>query len=156
MQQSLSDIDSIESQINNNATIIAALQNEINIINDKLVFKQNLVNGSCPDGSAIQQILTNGSVICEGVGGTSGQLQSVYAYNIQDANPNATVSIEADCPAIYTVTGAGFHGAYGWDILSSYTGSNSNSNNFAYLKATNNQTFIDSIYSMATCSRIVP
>lgn len=50
--------------------------------NAQLALKQKLINGTCPDGSAVQQVLSDGSVVCQGVSGTSGQLEKIAVYHL--------------------------------------------------------------------------
>ncbi|MCB1937059.1 MAG: hypothetical protein KDF59_14090 [Nitrosomonas sp.] len=96
---------SLQSQIDNNTMLINALQNEVNNINDLLALKQNLVNGSCPNNYAIQQILSDGSVICEMTGSSmSGQLHSVVSYQYKYVAPSNVTGVYAYCPIGYIVS----------------------------------------------------
>lgn len=148
---------SLQNQIENNEALITALQSEVDQINTDLQLKQDLVNGTCPDGSAIQQILPDGSVICEGVGGTSGQLHSVHSYKYSPlVGPGLWARVSAYCPYGYTATGAGFASAYRWDVHTTYTFPDSSYENGGYVSAQNLNTYDDYILAVTTCTCIVP
>lgn len=159
-----SDIISLESslqlQIDNNKTLIDALQSEVTQINAKLDFKQNLVNGTCPNGSAIQQILADGSVICGGIAGSSGQLESVTSFK-QSASTDGgnSVAVKAFCDTTegYVATGVGFVGGLGWDIENINTSPHFlNNGNWGQVIAKNNNSYSDTLFSATTCTRIIP
>ncbi len=143
---------SLQSQIDHNIKLIAAIQGQIDSINAKLELKQNLIDGYCPDGNAIRQILPDGSVICDGgAGGTSGQLESVQAFVSQYANPGVIALVPAYCPPGYTATGAGFNGATGWSLFGNYI-----SSSHGVVIARNDAGYYDFIVSVTTCTHIVP
>jgi peptidoglycan hydrolase CwlO-like protein len=124
LQQNLSSLTtSLQDQINNNGALIALLQEEINAINEMLDLKQNLVNGICPDGSAIKSIQDDGSVFCENV--TANSTPSIVtgtAYSpYYICNPHSVNCIVyAKCPAGFTVVGGGYQNTrwwlYPWDF----------------------------------------
>ena len=58
------EIDSLHELYNNNLNVIEGLQTQINEINENLALKQDIVNGTCPSGSALQSINPDGSVTC--------------------------------------------------------------------------------------------
>jgi len=146
---------SLQAQIDNNATLISALQDEINSINDALLFKQNLVNGICPDGSAVTQIMPSGSIVCgdiTGGGGTTDQLVTVRSFSEITALPGRIANSGTDCPAGYQVTGYGYIYALGWDI-------NNLANtlpNRGYIEARNNNSYTDSMFHVVACATVVP
>ena len=142
---------SLQSQIDNNLMLIGVIQGELDTINAKLALKQNLINGICPDGSAIQQVLTDGSVICEGVAGASGQLESVVSINWRFAEPGHDTRLLTYCPDGYTATGSGFAHALGWEIQHHFA-----QGNVADIRARNDNPFSDDIHGVATCTRIAP
>ena len=149
---------SLQSQIEHNETLIVAIQDELDIINSELALKQNIINGTCPDGSAMQQILLDGSVICEGTGGTSGQLQTTTSYqHSYYTSPGQTTSVLATCPTGYVATSAGFERARGWDVYRLFTIAEGHGyDERGLLQARNNNTYSTSITVITTCTRIAP
>lgn len=150
---------SLQGQIDNNQKLIGALQDQVGLINETLATKQSLINGTCPDGSAVQQILADGSVICETAGGGgSGSIETVFSYIGQNADPGGKVNVAATCPDGYSVVSAGMTNAAGWDVFKLHTGANSNDPgaNAALLIATNNNSYTTWITAVATCMRLVP
>ncbi len=144
----------LQPQIDNNNALIVALQTELDQLKSLLQAKQDRINGLCPNGQAIQQVLANGSVVCESVGGgASGTLQSTYT-SLYSGNISSGqyASIYATCPTGWVVSGAGHWYAYNWQVVHTYT----SSNNGAYLYARNNNPYTSYISVVATCLRIVP
>lgn len=155
------DVISLESglqaQIDNNNILIQFLQAEIDEINETLALKQNLVNGICPDGSAAQQILPDGSVVCEVFAGTSGQLEVVTSYNDESGDPGDILVATAYCPADYIISGAGFISSTGLYLSYVVTAKSSyNGNDFAQVGSRNNTTLRHYLTAQATCIRIAP
>jgi hypothetical protein len=149
--------DNLQEQIDHNNDLIVAIQDEVDTLNAQMALKQNLVNGTCPSGQPILEILDNGSVICDGAGsGTSGQLHSVYSWIYESANPGASVHIYAYCPSGYIVTGSGFQNAYNFHVTSNRTAWDSDRSNYGYVVAKNNNLYWAGMYGMATCTQIVP
>lgn len=148
--------EDLQEQIDHNSELISGLQSQIDQINADLALKQNIVDGLCFDGTAIQQILSDGSVVCgEAGGGMSGVLENVYTWVQVVANPNEYVQAFAHCPSGYQITGAGFASATGWEVDSIYPELGSASQ-WAKLRATNRNGFRDGILPVANCMRIAP
>ena len=145
---------SLQTQIDNNLALILSIESEIDAINDQLALKQNLVNGICPDGSAIQQIFEDGSVFCEGVSGASGQLQSGEVIITEWVNPGITINRKVYCPDGWVATGAGYAG-FDFAVSKIHTGS-IYGRDFAHLRARNDKAAINDLHTVATCTRIIP
>jgi len=157
LNQTISDLSlSLQDQITNNTDLITLLQAEINDIDAFLLLKQNLVVGTCPDGSAVKEVLTTGEVVCESVAasGGSGTLETVQSIGVS-LTPNIIGLIFgaaiANCPPGYLATGAGWIGAPG-----------SGSFNIGQVLITGDQVSVnvslahDSFSAIATCARIAP
>lgn len=150
---------SLQEQIDGNSTLIAQLQAETAQIQANLELKQNLINGICPDGTAVIEVMADGSIICAGAGsGISGQLESVYSYKGANAEPGFPATARATCntAAGYVVTGSGILNGKGWSIEQMHTSSNSNVANDSVVTATNNHDYATFIQAVATCTRIKP
>ena len=66
LQQTVSNLGvSLQQQINHNNLLIDGLQNEIDAINAQLALTQTLIGGNYPAGSAVPQVNSDGSVVCE-------------------------------------------------------------------------------------------
>jgi hypothetical protein len=147
---------SLQEQINNNTELLSSLVQEINMLSAKLEQKQNMINGVCPDGSAVQKILSDGGLVCgEAGGGTSGQLETTFVYTMVNAERNQWIDSIAQCPEGYIVSGPGYNWAAGWTIQASYSGSG-NTPNYSRLLARNDNPYSDFIVSVSTCLRIAP
>lgn len=148
---------SLQEQIDANAELISGLQSQIDLINLSLAEKQELIDGFCPDGSAIQQVNPDGSVMCGDAGG-SGQFETARVFIGQTAAPGETVNFGVSCPDGYAATGAGVTNATGWDIYKLHTSPLDHPNypNGALLIASNNNSITSFITAVATCMRLVP
>jgi peptidoglycan hydrolase CwlO-like protein len=156
---------SLQSQIDSNTGLISALQAEIETINENIALKQNLIDGVCPDGSAVQQINADGSLVCgEAGGGTSGQLETVYVWTSsslqngdQPTPPGGKATVAPVCPQGWTIAGAGYNAASGWNLNASYTVVNpENGNNYSITQGFNENTFAAKLVGVSTCIRIAP
>lgn len=150
---------SLQDQITNNTNLIAAINTEIDMINANLTTKQDLINGTCPDGSAVQQINPDGSVVCGAIGGdTSGQLETTFVWSNSyitggaSTPPGQMASVSVSCPDGYTATSAGVNGAIGWKINMLQTGYRQN----AVVQAINENPYATGLTVVATCIRFTP
>jgi len=146
LNQSITDLGvTLQDQIDNNADLIALMQDDIDRIDAALLMKQNRVNGLCPDGSAIQSINEDGSVVCENAGGGAGGLTSVSVWS------ESTFEFEmyATCPADYVVSGCGFT-KYDAVIFHSYADTSENRCVLAGMGS------YAALRSIATCLRLAP
>ena len=112
----------LQTSINNNSNLIATMQSELDALAVALSMKQNVINGFCPDGSAIREVLTDGSVVCENddVGGGAGTLTGLFVYNSSYTAGGRNGGATAFCPSEYKATGGGFY-AYGMQVYRSFT-----------------------------------
>lgn len=152
----------LQDQIDNNTTLIDALLDDIETINAKLELKQNLVNGVCAEGEAIQQVQDDGSVVCGGTsGGGSGQLETIAIYASSGyIGPGQTSYKFLSCPEGFLVTGAGYNDADGFEVRGSavralYLGGGIFENK-AMVGVQNNQSYQDYFFIYAACARIAP
>lgn len=150
---------SLQKQIEKNSNLITVLQDEIDIINANLALKQNLVNGTCPNGEAMVEILADGSVVCDAIGGaTTGQLLSVQALRSVSVPSNATRTLNVSCPPGYIATSAGILNGLNFDIIAMSTGVDATSQGQHYAFVTAKNTFYSSsnLQVSATCLQLAP
>ena len=153
----------LQGQIDNNFSLISAIQGEVATLNANIALKQDLINGTCPDGMAVQQINADGSLVCgEAGGGMSGQLESVYVYSLISVEngssptpPGGKMTVRTDCPAGYTIASAGFNAASGWDLNAFYTVSNP-TQQYSIAQGFNHNSYLARIIGVATCMRVAP
>ena len=150
----------LQEQIDNNLDLINALQDEINIINEALALKQNLINGVCPNGEAMVEVLADGSVVCGSFGGaTSGQLRSVRTYNPGVGVPaNGVRTARAYCPTGYIATSAGILNGSSFTIIemSTDTDAAGGGEDFAFVTARNTGYNVAALMPVATCIQLAP
>ena len=87
---------SLQAQIDNNQQLALLLQEQANQINDMLDFQQNLADGICEDGSAVQQILAKDDVkkaLLSGEITSNCKMRDVSGHSAISLNP-ATVIIK--------------------------------------------------------------
>jgi hypothetical protein len=110
LNQTIADLGiNLQDQIDNNTALIGVMQGEIDAIEELLALKQNIVDGYCPDGSAIREILSDGSVVCEQVGGGGpGTVAVTYTSKSGTALAGQFLHLNASCPSGYTAIGGGY------------------------------------------------
>lgn len=109
----------LQGQIDQNAALIAALQTDITLIQAELDLKQNLINGICPNGTAVTRVMEDGTLVCGTVGGSGGaagvgQLETYLGVKAMAVNALQSAFITATCDyeAGYRATGGGFYKPY--------------------------------------------
>jgi hypothetical protein len=72
----------LQSQINNNLQLISLLQQETVFLNQTIATKQGLMDGTCPDGSAVTEITPDGSFVCSQIisSGTGPEVRYVEVF----------------------------------------------------------------------------
>ena len=148
---------SLQSQIDVNITMVAALQSEIDTINADLALKQNAINGICTNGEAAIEIQANGSLVCAAVGGgTGGGTGGLEMLQIEELIAGVPIgqlrSIETPCPARFSATSNGFYHGLGWSI--NRLGVAQGTLDAGWLAARNDTGMTNFIYHVVTCINI--
>jgi hypothetical protein len=78
-----------------NADAIAAIEDELDLINGMLAQKQDILNGTCPTGEVVQDFDGQGNLTCLAVGNTVNRL---IAFKQAFISPNAVKTTSATCP----------------------------------------------------------
>ena len=97
----------LQTLINNNLALITAMQGEIDLINSSLALKQNIIEGTCPDGEAVIAIGEN-SITCGEIDGGSSTISVSRTSTYTGLSPNQSKTLYAYCPWPSRVTGGGF------------------------------------------------
>jgi hypothetical protein len=150
---------SLQKQVEKNLNLITVLQDEIDVINANLVLKQNLVNGTCPNGEAMVEILADGSVVCDAVGGAAtGQLHSVQTLRSVSVPSNATRTLNAYCLPGYIATSAGILNGLNFEIIAMSTGVDTanQGQHYGFVTAKNTNYLSNDLQVSATCIQFVP
>lgn len=144
-QKSLTVTDGLQQQIDDNLSLINYIQSDISAINNMLDTQQGLVSGKCPDGSAVQEILADGSFVCVQVSGGGGGLIRVYSKsNYRSIGANQTIALPLYCDPGDIATGAGHFGYQNIDVMSNYAGNyddNGLNQGYGYVYSTNTNAF---------------
>lgn len=98
-------INDIQLIVDTNNSQIQALEQQNQQINALL---QNIANGRCVAGQAIQEISDQGMVTCTTAGASSGALSTVYVEKWGNLRVGST-AMTVSCPAGYVHTGSGFY-----------------------------------------------
>lgn len=150
---------SLQKQIEKNLNLINMLQDEIDIINANLALKQNLVNGTCPNGETMVEILADGSVVCDAVGGaTTGQLHSVQTFRSVSVPSNAAPTLNAYCPPGYIATSAGILNGLNFEIIAMSTAVDTakQDQHYGFVTAKNTHYATSNLQVSATCIQLAP
>jgi len=92
----------LQSQIDNNLQLITLLQQETQFLNQAIATKQGLMNGTCPDGSAVTEITQDGNFVCTQLvsSGTGSDVKYVEVF--QQVGAGQWGSLFAYCDTGYT------------------------------------------------------
>jgi hypothetical protein len=83
LQQTLDTLDgNLQGQIDNNLELIEIMQSKLVALDEELEIKQNIIDGKCPDGSAIIEVRENGGVVCGSSGGGTSPGQPLSIVKI--------------------------------------------------------------------------
>ncbi len=103
---------SLQSTIDNNSSLIAIMQGEIDALQAEIDMKQNVINGFCPNGSSIRQVFPNGSVACEtddtGAATGTGTLSAYYTYGTAYVPAGHHAYITTYCASGYMPISVGY------------------------------------------------
>lgn len=103
------DYENLQDLISQNLQMIHIIEAEIDSIDEQLVLKQNIIDGNCADGSAVTQVLEDGSLVCVSVGtGEPGTFETVRSFYSTAVAPFTIQTTRVFCPDGYSVTGGGF------------------------------------------------
>jgi len=160
----------LENAIASNTGNIADLQNELNLVYDRtellrselstiylmLRLKQDILDGKCGDGEALQEIRPDGSIVCETTGGGGGS-SSIRTYRVAGyarVPANGTIGSWAQCPTGSVYTGGGW-ASWQTEILSSYPGANAGNylggNNSWFVQVRNTSPYSRFLVTYAMC-----
>lgn len=156
----------LQEQIDNNKKLIDGLNSEVLAINNKLMEKQNMINGVCPEGEAAKQVLPDGTLVCGAAGGAvnSGELEMERPYksSFEDdrgyVSTGTIVKVNVFCEAGWIASGSGIGQAFGWVMNKNATeGSDPTSGlSWASVEGRNDNPYMDYFTAVANCIRIKP
>lgn len=177
--QNTQGLQSLLQQVENNILIIAALQDEMAIVQNELATKQDILNGSCAPGTALTAIDPSGAITCQTSGGALGfaqfsvtQMGTIPAatltfiricfplpsgaelcFSIPDFAPGEA-TVTATCPIATVQSGGGFDNPFGLIILSAQSTLTENPGALSFsVRAQNNANFPRTISARADCLR---
>ena len=139
-QKSIDMHDSLQQQVAYNLSLIQYVQSDITAINHMLELQQNLNAGKCPDGSAVQEIKSDGSYVCVQVSGGSGILRVYSKTEYKNMGANETISLALYCDDGDVATGAGHFGYENIDVMSNFAQNftyNGLNYGYGYINSTN-------------------
>lgn len=156
-QMELAGLSTLQGQIDNNSTLISMLQTQVDSINDMVAMKQDILNGTCPNGQAVMEIDgATGSITCTPVTSPTGQIErlEVWAPGQLYWTPGNRIA-HAFCPTGYTLSGGGHLQLLYYDNGSDVNYSYPSGNGWRVI-ITHWNLKASTFYAIANCIRIMP
>ncbi len=97
----------LDANVADNLALINLMQAEIDSLAEALSLKQNIINGTCPNGQAIVSINSDGSISCATVGSSNDTIQRTTSYNVVEIF-SFTHQTGVMCSSGYTLAGGGY------------------------------------------------
>jgi TolA-binding protein len=146
--------DSLQEQIDNNSALIGLLQASVNNLTALLETKQNLINGTCPNGTAVQQIQSDGSFVCANVsGGGNSTIYSGIVIQIEYGTGSYNLDVDVTCPH-GAASGMGYMLGPGVEVVQIFT--SALSSDTGHISAINNSGGPSQLIGLMTCVDTVP
>jgi predicted nucleic acid-binding Zn-ribbon protein len=156
LQQTASSLTTLQDQVANNSALIAGLEDEVGIINERLALKQDIVDQKCPAGQAVQEVRADGSVACVAVGAAPQAISVYQVYKSVAVAKGSSGFVDVLCTLGDTVTGGGYAGGWSWNgiVVSESRPINLVPSWGWTVKGKNNGSFDDSLIGYARCLHI--
>lgn len=109
----------LQSQINQNNDLIALLQQDITTINNLLGQKQDILDGQCPAGMALQEIQADGTISCISAGDDASTTFIKMRRTVGIGGNSYNTGNTMTCPLGYWATSGGFYKPRGVEVIES-------------------------------------
>jgi hypothetical protein len=110
----------LQQQIDNNLALIGVMENRIAANAADLERKQNVINGSCPDGSAIVEVLPDGGVVCGSSGGGGSGVEISTIVKTTTVGAGLDKGVAQACPGGDIAVAVGFYAPEGVLVRSAH------------------------------------
>jgi len=119
-QVSTTDAD-LQDQITNIEGLIGVVQDSIDELKNQLALKQNIINGTCPEGQAVVEITPEGGLVCQLSGGDAGLFNTItLTSTVTFYSRVYSYYVDLRCPGTHPmVIGGGYEAPSQVRILSS-------------------------------------